>query len=232
MSGMARDNAFSSVPDFMPRTRTPGSRVLLGLILVCVAIELVLTFSDFGIGGPRRLRGQAYEYGGFWPGLLKGWRPNYTGQSYIMFVTYGFLHGGLAHLVINMVTLWSLGIAVLNRVGLRGFSLLYLASIFGGAIGYALLARGLQPMVGASGALFGLAGGLLAWMYVDRFTFRQGLLPVAQAVALLVVLNLVLWWAMSGQLAWQTHLGGFVAGWIMALLIDPRAVGEARTPDK
>jgi membrane associated rhomboid family serine protease len=87
---------------------------------------------------------------------------------------------------------------------------------------FGLMAPDLRPMVGASGALFGLAGALLSWAYVDRFTFRQGLLPVVQAVALLIVLNLVLWWAMAGQLAWQTHLGGFLAGWIAALLVDPR----------
>lgn len=203
-----------------------------GLIILCASIELLLQLADLGLIGPARLRGLVYENGGFWPGLLNDWEPNYASQPYLMFLTYGFLHGGLAHLVVNMITLWSLGIAVIDRVGVRGFWMLYVASILGGAVGYVLLAPGLRPMVGASGALFGLAGGLLAWMYVDRFTHRQGLLPVAQAVGLLMFLNLVLWWAMSGQLAWQTHLGGFLAGWITALLIDPRPSGpEAFSED-
>lgn len=219
---MAKDNAFSSVPAFAPRAKIPGSNVLLVLIAICCAFEILLQISDLGLISPERLRGLAYEYGGFWPGLLKDWNPNYPLQPFTMFVSYGFLHGGIIHLIVNMLTLWSLGAAVISRVGVRGFSLLYIASIFGGAAGYTVLATGLQPMVGASGALFGLAGGLLAWMYVDRFTFRQGLLPVVQAVALLIALNLILWWAMSGQLAWQTHLGGFITGWITALLVDPR----------
>lgn len=141
-----------------------------------------------------------------------------------MFLSYSFLHGGLAHLLVNMITLWSLGRAVLDRVGAQGFALLYTGSILGGAAGFALLAPDLRPMVGASGALFGLVGGILAWAYVDRFTHREGLWPVVRAVLLLVGLNLVLWWAMDGQLAWQTHLGGFIAGWVLAMLIDPRAV--------
>lgn len=199
------------------------ARQWLGLLIgLCVVIELLLTAGDWQLMGSPRLRSMAYEYGGFWPGLLDTWRPNYPLQPWLMFITYGFLHGGLAHLVINMVTLWSLGRAVQDRVRTRGFALLYGLSILGGAVGYALLAPGLRPMVGASGALFGLAGGLLAWMYVDRFTHRQGLLPVLQAVVVLLALNLVLWWAMGGQLAWQTHLGGFITGWIAALLIDPR----------
>ena len=196
-------------------------RWVAGLILLCAGIELVLQLSDLGLLPPR-LRQMAYENAGFWPGLLNNWRPNFAAQPYLMFLTYGFLHGGLAHMLVNMVTLWSLAGAVMDRVRLRGFALLYGTSLLGGAGGYALLASELRPMVGASGALFGLAGGLLAWNYVDRFTYREALLPIVQAVMLLVVLNLVLWWAMSGQLAWETHLGGFVMGWVMALLIDPR----------
>lgn len=201
---------------------TRGNTLLVGLILLCGGIELCLSLADLGVIPVTRLRGLAYEYGGFWPGLLRGWEANYPAQPYAMFFSYGFLHGGLAHLVVNMLTLWSLGRAVLDRVGRGGFILLYLAALLGGAGGYALLSNTPQPMVGASGALFGLAGGLLAWLYVDRYTHAEGLLPVAQAVGLLVVLNLILWWAMDGQLAWETHLGGFVAGWVMALLIDPR----------
>jgi membrane associated rhomboid family serine protease len=139
-----------------------------------------------------------------------------------MFFTYAFLHGGLLHLAVNMLSLWSLGIPVLQRVKLHGFLLIYALSILGGALVFGFTGPYTVPMVGASGALFGLAGALLSWAYVDRFTFRQGLLPVAQAIMLLIVLNLVLWWAMDGQLAWQTHLGGFIAGWIAALLVDPR----------
>lgn len=226
---MAKDHSFSSGPRFTSRPWNPGNNIVVALIAICCLLEIALQLSDLDLLQPQRLRGLAYEYGGFWPGLLKDWNPNYPVQPYAMFLSYGFLHGGLLHLVINMITLWSLGAAVITRVGVWGFAMLYLASILGGALGYAALAEGLQPMVGASGALFGLAGGLLAWMYVDRFTFRQGLLPVAQAVALLIALNLVLWWAMSGQLAWQTHLGGFITGWITALLIDPRPLNPDLT---
>lgn len=196
--------------------------VLIALIALCVGIEAVLMLSDRGVIADGRLRQMAYDYGGFWPGLLGNWRPNYPLQPWVMFLTYGFLHGGPAHLIVNMITLWSLGRLVLMRVGAGGFGLLYLAALIGGAGGFALLAPGLRPMVGASGALFGLIGGVLAWAYVDRFTFHEGLWPVLRAVLFLVALNLVLWWAMDGQLAWETHLGGFLAGWIAALLIDPR----------
>lgn len=199
---------------------------MAGLILACVLIELVLSAADAGLFADRRLRLKAYEYGGFWAGLLQGWRPNYPAQPWTMFFSYAFLHAGLVHLTINMITLWSLGRVVQDRVGTGGFALLYGGAALGGAGGYALLGTHLAPMVGASGALFGLAGGILAWNYVDRFVLAQGLWPVARAAGLLVAMNIVLWWAMNGQLAWETHLGGFVAGWVLALLIDPRGRPE------
>ncbi|MEL7152048.1 MAG: rhomboid family intramembrane serine protease, partial [Pseudomonadota bacterium] len=147
---------------------------------------------------------------------------NYTLQPTAMFATYAFLHAGLWHLALNMVTLWSLASPVIARVGQVKFLTVYALSVLGGAVGYALLTTSFRPMVGASGALFGLAGALLAWDYLDRFLRDQGLWPVARAALLLIGLNIALYYAMGGVLAWQTHLGGFVAGWIAALLVDPR----------
>lgn len=191
------------------------------IIVLCCGVEATLQIADWLDLGPR-LRATAYENGGFWAGLLRNWQPNYAAQPYTMFLTYGFLHGGLIHLAVNMITLWSLGREVIARIGNWGCALLYFGTMIGGGAGFAALATGPAPMVGASGALFGLAGGLLAWAYVDRYTLQETLWPVLRATVMLATLNLVLWWAMDGQLAWQTHLGGFVIGWVLALLIDPR----------
>ena len=204
-------------------------RILAVIIALCGLIEGALWLSDLRLIEIPRLRNTAYDYGGFWVGLLGTWEPNYSLQPYAMFVTYAFLHGGPVHLVVNMITLWSLGEGAIARVGVWGFLALYVSSMLGGAAGFALMSSSVLPMVGASGALFGLAGGLLAWQYVDRFTLREALWPVVRLVLLLIAMNLVMWWALDGHLAWQTHLGGFVFGWITALLIDPRS--QVDTPD-
>lgn len=201
-------------------------RVLIVIVAVCTLIEGFLQLGDMGVLGSARLRATAYEYGGFWPGLLRDWHANYPGQAYVMFVSYAFLHGGLLHLALNMITLVSIGSAVCTYVGARGFVLLYLAAVFGGALGYAVLSASAQPMVGASGGLFGLVGGLLAWNTIDRVAAARSLWPVARALLALIALNLVFWWLMDGLLAWQTHLGGFVAGCIVAWLIAPPALRE------
>ena len=144
---------------------------------LCILIELGLQLGDLGLFDIPRFRAQVYEYAGFWPGLLVNWRPNYPFQTSLMFLTYGFLHAGLWHLTLNMITLWSLSGAVSARVGSVKFLTIYALSILGGGAGYAIFADTFRPMVGASGALFGLAGAILAWEYVDRFLLRKGLWP-------------------------------------------------------
>lgn len=185
---------------------------LLCILGACVLIEAVLQGADHELWGSRRWRGLAYQNGGFWRGLLDSWRPNYAAQPVTMFASYGFLHGGFWHVTVNMITLASLGRPVIDRVGSARFALIYALSLLGGAAGFAVLSSAVQPMVGASGALFGLAGALIAWDLIDRRTARVALAPTLKVVALLVLLNLVMYWAMSGQLAWEAHLGGFLAG--------------------
>lgn len=216
-----------AVPKGLPQDESQRARIFavivpLSVMLICVLVEVLLQMGDLGVFGPPRLRQWAYENGGFWSGLLRDWTPNYTLQPYLMFVSHGFLHGGLLHLLINMFTLYSLSQGVVERVGPWRFLTLYFASMIGGAIGFGILADTVYPMVGASGALFGLAGALMAWNSVDRYVYRLDLWPLARVGLLLVVINLVMWWAMDGQLAWQTHLGGFIVGWIVALVLDPR----------
>ncbi|MGI9390914.1 MAG: rhomboid family intramembrane serine protease [Boseongicola sp.] len=195
----------------------------LTIVAICALIELSLVLGDFQLLDIPRFRSMAYEFGGFWPGLLGDWAPNFRIQPWTMFVTYGFLHSGILHLVVNMLTLVSLSAPVIHRVGVWKYILIYAVALFGGAAGFALLSDTFRPMVGASGALFGLAGAILSWEYVDRFDLSERLWPVARAIALIIVLNVVLYFAMDRLLAWEAHAGGFVAGWIAAMLADPRS---------
>ena len=201
--------------------------LIVGIIVLCTSLEALLQLGDLGLLPQARFRQLVYEFGGFWPGLLDNWRENYPFQKWLMFLTYGFLHAGFWHLTLNMITLYVLGTAVAERVGGWKLVMIYAASILGGGIGFALFSDSFRPMVGASGALFGLAGAILAWDYVDRFTLEERLWPVARAALLLIALNAALYFAMGGLLAWEAHLGGFIVGWIVALLIDPRSRSQA-----
>lgn len=211
----------SLAPPFRAADRSHLAPVFV-LFLLCLLPEGVLIGADLGLWGSPHWRPMAWQYGGFWIGLLGNWRPNYPAQPWLMFVTYGFLHGGFMHFAVNMLTLFSLGRLLSERFGAWRFLLIYVLSMFGGAAAFALLSNSPQPMVGASGALFGLAGAHVALAYRIRREIEAGLWPVIRAILLLVALNVVMWWAMAGQLAWETHLGGFLVGAALALFLRER----------
>lgn len=195
--------------------------LLLLVLVLPSAIELVLTAADHGWLADQRLRTTAYQNGAFWTGLLGNWRPNYPGQAVTMFVTYSFLHAGLWHLTGNMMAL--IVLMQLTAGALRGWRLLvvYVISAIGGALGFALLGTALNPMVGASGALFGLAG---AWRWLEwRQVHGPGrrTLIVVRDVVIMVALNALMWLAQDRALAWEAHLGGFAAG-VAAMAALPR----------
>lgn len=200
----------------------PKNHLILGLVAVNVAIELILLAADYGILGNKYWRALAYENGAFWAGLLHNWRPNYTAQPWTMFLSYALLHAGPLHLIGNMITLWVIAPTVRMRAGTTGFGAIYVLSTLGGAIGFGALTLSASPMVGASGALFGLVGALLFWRWCDDRQRGAGHWPTAKTVLGLVFLNLVLWLAMGKVLAWETHLGGFIAGWFTAAVINRR----------
>lgn len=214
-----------------PWTRTattrPGGAAIAVLVISCTAVELALLAADLGLIGPRGLRGLAYQNGAFWAGLVRDWRPNYVLQPYLMFLSYAFLHGGLLHLATNMITLAVLGRQLIERAGQAAFVTIYFASAIGGAALFGLLADSASPMVGASGALFGLAGALSRHDHAERRRLGHSTAPVWWTVAGLAVLNVVLWVALQGLLAWETHAGGFIAGWLTAAtLARARRGGE------
>lgn len=215
-----------------PYLSPPARAMILGLIALNVGIELVLFAADLGLVGTKQWRPLVYQNAAFWAGLLHNWRPNYAAQPWTMFVTYAFLHGGIIHLLGNMLTLWLIGRMVITRAGTKGFVLIYLLSAIGGGALFGALTLSARPMVGASGALFGLVGAILYWRWADRRRLRLDQWPVLKTVLILGVLNLLLWLLMGGLLAWETHLGGFAAGWLAAAALAwrrrKRRAGQAR----
>ncbi len=196
------------------------------IAFLCLSIEAILEGADAHLWGSPAWRGIAFNDGAFWGGLLQGAHPAFPLQPLVMFLSYSLLHGGFWHVALNMLTLVSLAPPVTARLGQRRFLTLYLLSAIGGGAGFALFSFTTAPMIGASGALFGLAGAILAWALADRRAIGQSRLEAARALArpilYLILLNVVMFWAMAGGLAWGCHLGGFLTGWALALWLDPR----------
>jgi rhomboid protease GluP len=200
------------------RKRLEPSPVVLTLVILMCLIEAVLQLADLGLVGSARWRQLAYQYGAFWAGLLHDWQPNFRLQPASMFLTYSVLHGGLGHLLGNMAALLALAPRITDRVSQRGFLMLWGISALGGAAVFGLLTSSPQPMVGASGALFGLAGAWKAWDWREARKSGATLWPILLWLLGLAMLNLVLWVLQGGLLAWETHLGGFIAGWTWVMV--------------
>lgn len=138
-------------------------------------------------------------------------------------ITYQFLHGGWVHLGVNMVTLAAFGAPVERLLGVRRFVVFYLsAGVVAGAVHILLFPASTDPVIGASGAISGVFGGVLMLMrHVGSLT---SLLPVA---AIWIGLNVFfgLFGGTPGaggeQVAWVAHIGGFVYGLLTIRLFLP-----------
>ncbi|MEH6836769.1 MULTISPECIES: rhomboid family intramembrane serine protease [Falsihalocynthiibacter] len=201
-----------------PQPTEPGAPAFLwALVGLMAAIELPLTLSDAGWIGSDSWRMNVFLYGAFWPPLLReGLAPLYTGQKALMFLSHALLHGSFAHFAMNSVVLLALGKGIATVLGTGRTLLLLSLSAVAGAAAFGLLSSASGPMIGASGAVFGLLGLWQAWDYRRRRNLGASLQPVMSGIAGLIVVNVVLFFALSGALAWEAHLGGWIVGWTAA----------------
>ncbi len=200
----------------LSKTSPTGAPVFLWVIVgIMTVIEVVLSLSSSGLFGSVNLRWPAFALGAFWQTILSGETSAiYPGQGVLMFITHAFLHGGLAHLALNCVVLLALGKFVAFHFGItRTLLVLFLAAVAGAAC-FGLISSSSAPMIGASGAVFGLIGLWQAMDYRMRQQSGQPLQPVVMAILGLAIANIALFVLLSGGLAWEAHLGGWIAGWL------------------
>jgi membrane associated rhomboid family serine protease len=232
-----------------PLFNVPSSVVVLLATLVLVhAVRAVL---------PEDLDNWVVLAGAFIPSRLTGAAALLPGGEPAIatsFVTHMLLHGNLTHLMFNALWLLAFGGAVALRIGTARFLaftlftglvavLAFLASSWGETI----------PMIGASGAVAGLMGGTMRFLFSamdDGGLWRLREVPrsvrlmplgvalrdrrVLLSTAFLVGINLIAstGWGVPGEsgggIAWQAHLGGYFAGLLGFGLFDLKA---PRRPD-
>ena len=139
-------------------------------------------------------------------------------DAFTSLLTHMFIHANWLHLLINMSTLVAFGSGLEKALGGRRMLLLYFVTGLCGAGLHVLFEpRSVLPMVGASGAISGLFGGILMMMYDAGMmgSFRK-LLPVILIWLGVSVLFGV--YGMPGEpnpIAWDTHIGGFISGMLL-----------------
>ena len=138
--------------------------------------------------------------------------------EYWRIVTSGFLHDGILHLFVNMLSLYFVGSVLEPAIGRVNFAAIYFASLLVGSFG-ALLFQPQIPTIGASGAIFGIFGALIVVAHARGIPiWRSGL-------GFWLLLNLIFSFSFTG-ISIGGHLGGLAAGLVGGWLVVE--LGERR----
>ena len=131
-------------------------------------------------------------------------------------VTNLFIHGGLWHIIANMLTLYFFGTYIFRLLGTGRFLTIYFGGGILGNILFLLLGPPFSVAIGASGAVFAV-GGVLAIM---RPRLRVFVFPIPVPLPLwAAVVGGFLILSLFPQVAWQAHLGGLVFGLAAGLFL-------------
>ncbi|HET7481170.1 MAG TPA: rhomboid family intramembrane serine protease [Rubrobacteraceae bacterium] len=148
------------------------------------------------------------------------------GEYYRLFTSV-FLHSGAIHIGFNMLSLYYLGSFVEESFGRGRFLALYILSGLAGGIAYLYFGGFNTPAVGASGAIFGLLGGVLGYS-LRRGTFSWQN-PIVRQLLILTALNLYLGFSIP-NISNTAHIGGLVGGAVFGWLTAPTVYARKRLP--
>lgn len=235
-----------SQPPRQPFFRAPA--VVVWLIAILVALHAARVFL------PGQSDDLVYQFG-LWPvrysrAFLESHmaNPGTIWERAVPFVSYMGLHGSWTHLAINSLWLLAFGPIVARRYGAVLFLAFFIICGVAGAIFYLALNWGSPvPVVGASGAISGLMAAGLRMLPGQTPWAVENQAPLAPVFSRQIVMFSVVWAAInllagltglgmggeSGLIAWQAHLGGFLAGLFLCGpfdLLRPRPTGLPLDP--
>ena len=216
-----RDNA-------APRRLTPANTILIAANLAAFIYELSLgpRIVDF-VGRFAMVPADVTNSLSMHP-LAASLRPAMT------LITSMFLHGGIWHVVGNMLYLFIFGAAVEYRMGASRYAVFYFASGVAAALATVLIApESRVPVIGASGAIAGVLGAYFIFYPRGRITTILPIFVFIQVVEIPAVIYLLFWFAIQlyagieagqqgasmGGVAWWAHVGGFLFGMALAPIL-------------
>jgi membrane associated rhomboid family serine protease len=157
---------------------------------------------------------------------------------YLTILSAMFMHAGWMHLLGNLLYLWIFGDNVEHRFGTRTFLLFYLGSgVIATLVQVGLDPGGVIPNLGASGAISGVLGAYLVLFPRNRvytlFFFWVISVPAVLMIGLWIVFQFIDGWGAlmmaketMGGVAYGAHIGGFISGAILALVLRVRVREE------
>jgi membrane associated rhomboid family serine protease len=205
--------------------------------VVLIAANVIVFFAQVGVG----MMASVNAFGALPRAILTMDQIQPLHPSITLFTSM-FLHGGLLHLLGNMLYLWIFGDNVEDRLGHFRFALFYVLGGVAAAYAHAVSApMSTVPMVGASGAIAAVLGAYLL-MFPRAQVYTLIILGFFVQVVRLPALIVIGFWAIiqlvsgltatvqvgNGGVAWFAHLGGFVFGLAVVWLFR-RNLGMRRT---
>ena len=200
--------------------------------LTLVALNLAVFVLEVSLGGEVDAFVRRW---GLVPNDLRG----SEGQgALVTLLTSTFLHAGWLHLLSNLLYLTVFGLPVEHRVGSARFSLLYVVSAVVGSLSYLVAQPTSQtPAVGASGAIAGVIAAHLVLYPGATLGSVAPVLFLSVVESTPTLLLLLLWLATqvfssvaslttSTGIAWWAHVGGFVAGLVLAPVLRKRRMAR------
>jgi rhomboid protease GluP len=203
--------------------------VTFGLIAACVAVYVAVALAGQTYGYPLNVGlvtqpREVLALGALLPAAVAG------GEVWLLLSSM-FLHSGFIHLALNMLSLYFLGSFVEQAFGRSRFLALYLCSGLAGGIAYLYFGAFDEPAVGASGAIFGLLGGVLGYSLRNgTFSWQN---PLIRQLLILTALNLYFGFSVP-NISNTAHIGGLVGGaafgWLSAPTVYSGKKLRAATP--
>ena len=202
----------------MPWVRRGQSTISLTQILFGANIAVFIAML-LASGEPTAFLDPMHEFSG---ALTQHWGANWgpltLSGDWWRLLTYMFVHGGLLHIGFNMWCLWDLGALSESLYGRWTYLVIYLTTGVGGGL-TSLAWHPFVSTVGASGAIFGLAGALIASFYLGEFSLPKMAIK-GTLTSLLVFAGFNLFFGgMFPGVDNSCHIGGLVSGLIMGTLV-------------
>ena len=162
-----------------------------------------------------------------------GFRPIYLSlenspQLYTIFTSM-FIHGGFAHIFGNMLVFFFVGMAFEQRIGRNKFLIIYLLTGVCGTLTHSLFNLGsVIPLIGASGAIFGIMGAFAFSYPRDEVVMPipLGIIMILRRVKVIYAVlifaaieTIIVWLDVQDTTAHFAHLGGLIAGIVLAAIL-------------
>jgi membrane associated rhomboid family serine protease len=217
------------------------SWVIIGLIIATLALGMVKRFDLAAVlvlGNLAIYFISLFANGALYPDLAFQAADLKTGSNLYTIFTSMFIHASFAHIIGNMLFLYFMGAPLEARIGKARFALVYFTAGIASVILAAVVVFGLgnnpySYLVGASGAISGVVGAFLVLYPRDEFPMFLGPIFLPKVPVWLSALGwlffaVLLQVLVPSNTSWEAHIGGFMAGLVVGLLVGRRVEEQRR----